>query len=251
MAAKKNTKKNRSIKKKVPTKTRSQRSKPALRFSKVKPRAIKKTERMKASKKLTQPALSVDGSFEKEASHHQSVPDNRLPHAYGDNRLVLLVRDPWWLYAYWEITPERMRRTSQDAQKKDQPYRTVLRVYDVTGLAGTKANSYFDIELNFYTDNWYIDVGQPNREWVAEIGLRLEDGTFLPIVRSNRVRTPAFGLSDVLDEEWMMPDELYYQIIGYSVSNEQAGSSMDVRKLLERYLRKAVSSETRQPNVKV
>jgi len=27
-----------------------------------------------------------------------------LPGGYGKDRLVLQVRDPWWLHAYWEIT---------------------------------------------------------------------------------------------------------------------------------------------------
>ena len=30
-----------------------------------------------------------------------SIPE--LPDGYGDNRIVLMVRDPLWLFAYWEI----------------------------------------------------------------------------------------------------------------------------------------------------
>ena len=32
------------------------------------------------------------------------TPSGELPSAYGDNKIVLMVRDPWWLYAYWEIS---------------------------------------------------------------------------------------------------------------------------------------------------
>jgi len=27
-----------------------------------------------------------------------------IPSRYQENRFVLLIRDPWWLYGYWEIT---------------------------------------------------------------------------------------------------------------------------------------------------
>src|SRR2546428_8916486 len=43
-----------------------------------------------------------------------------LPRAYGRDRLVLLVRDPWWLFAYWELTPtsriETLRRLGAEAE---------------------------------------------------------------------------------------------------------------------------------------
>ena len=30
-----------------------------------------------------------------------------LPEGYGDNHLVVMARDPFWFFAYWEITHER------------------------------------------------------------------------------------------------------------------------------------------------
>ena len=30
-------------------------------------------------------------------------PSFAIPTGYGDDRIVLLVKDPWWLHAYWEI----------------------------------------------------------------------------------------------------------------------------------------------------
>ena len=168
--------------------------------------------------------------------------DRRLPSHYGEDRLVLLVRDPWWLFAYWEVTPQRQQQIAREAEQKSRAGRkTVLRVYDVTGLALPKYHSFFDIELNFYADNWYIDVGLPDREWVTEIGTRTDTGRFFALVRSNKVRTPAFGISDVLDEEWMLPEDVYYRLIGRSIG--ASGGSMDIRKLLEKYLRNVVSSE--------
>lgn len=180
------------------------------------------------------------------AEHAPQEPaweDKRLPSHYNEDRLVLMVRDPWWLFAYWEVTPQRQKQVLAQIPQGEAERKTVLRVYDVTGSQTLpKANSYFDIELNFYADSWYIDVGIPDREWVTELGYRA-GGRFFPLLRSNRVTTPAFGISDVLDEEWLLPEDIYYRLIGRSIGGENAGGSMDIRKLLERYLRNVVSSE--------
>lgn len=170
--------------------------------------------------------------------------DDRVPQYYGEDKMVLLVRDPWWLFAYWEVTPGRQKQLQYEMGAEASDCKTVLRVYDVTGgLSLPRSNSFFDIELNFYADNWYIDTGLPDREWLAEIGYRTASGRFFTLVRSNRVRTPSFGISEVLDEEWMLPEEIYYRLIGRSLGEAASGNSMDIRRLLEKYLKNVVSSE--------
>jgi uncharacterized protein len=165
-----------------------------------------------------------------------------LPVAYHENTLVLLVRDPWWLYAYWEVTADRENEIKAEIQRRRlTPDRTVLRVYDITEAAEGKESSFFDIELNFFAMNWYIDVGVPHRDWYAEIGIRTADGSFFAFIKSNAVRTPRFGVSDILDEEWMMPEELYWKIYGSGVNAlGQSKSSLDARMIVEKYLKDRV-----------
>ncbi len=173
--------------------------------------------------------------------------DHRVPSHYNEDTLVLMIRDPWWMYAYWEITPTLQNSVMECVkQSKASDWKMVLRVYDVTLASVERPNSYFDIDLNFYTDNWYIDVGVPDRSWVAELGYRTNKHQFFKLIRSNTVRTPAFGMSEILDEEWMLPEEIYYQIIGYSIHGSHQQGSMDIRRLLERYLKNVVSSERLQ-----
>lgn len=161
-------------------------------------------------------------------AHSEELPAN-----YGDTRLVLLVRDPWWLYAYWEIVDSRVKHVHGEVQRRGlQIDKTVLRVYDVTGKDIDSANSFFDVELLFFTNNWYLDVAKPGTEWQAELGVRAADGQFFSYVRSNRIRTPRFGVSDVIDEEWMLPDDLYWRLLGVSCGHLDCKSSLDVRERL-------------------
>lgn len=35
------------------------------------------------------------------------APTQELPARYGKDQIVALVKDPYWLYVYWEVTPEK------------------------------------------------------------------------------------------------------------------------------------------------
>ncbi len=218
----------------------SPQKKSAARKPAKKARRILKLARKPVLRKVKRPTLPTTV----QVLEQPSWEDRRLPSHYGEDGLVLMVRDPWWLFAYWEVTPQRQQEVlAQIGPKGHVGSKTVLRVYDVTGgLVLPRSNSFFDIELNFYAENWYIDVGMPDREWVTELGYRV-GSLFFPLLRSNRVKTPAFGISDVLDEEWLLPEDVYYRLLGRSIGAESVGDSMDIRKLLEKYLRNVVSSE--------
>ena len=130
-----------------------------------------------------------------------------------------MVKDPWWLFAYWEIQPA----TERSARGQLLPHevaglQSILRVYDVTDGDGTPPLSQrsCDISLSGLATNWYIHTNAPGRSFLVEIGLLTNTGRFLPLARSNRVSAPRFGPSDVIDEAWMTTDEAYWKLFGVS-----------------------------------
>jgi hypothetical protein len=152
-------------------------------------------------------------------------PSFSLPAGFGEDKAVLMVKDPWWLFAYWEVTPRRRQDVLEKVNIQGfEVEKTVLRVYDVTDTGVDCPSCFFDIELNFFADQWHIDAGKPDRQWMVEVGVRTRHGRFFAFVRSNVVRTPRFGMSDVLDEEWMMPEDLYRRFLGLSMSREGSWS---------------------------
>ena len=117
----------------------------------------------------------------KEVLNTRKTKEFRFPTGYGDNKIVLLVRDPWWIFAYWEV----LRCKEEDVVRKiesngDASAKSVLRVYDVTDVSfnGKNANAFFDIDLKGLTANWYINVGTPDRSWVVDIGIVSKRGDF-------------------------------------------------------------------------
>lgn len=168
------------------------------------------------------PALvpPTDGAGTAPASTPRSVEEQfTLPAGYGDHRIVLMVRDPFWLFAYWEIQPDQERAVRGQLKPEDIPgLQTVLRVYDVTGInyPAQPAHRHFDIGLSGLARNWHIHTDAPGRAFVVEIGLLTAAGRFLMLARSNRVTTPRSGPSDLVDEAWLTTDEDYWKLFGAS-----------------------------------
>lgn len=137
-----------------------------------------------------------------------------LPDGYGDNRIVLMVRDPEWLFTYWEIRKEVMNNVLNTFGSLAHSAKIVLRVYDVTDIIfdGNNAHKYFTIEIPGGARSWYIHVGEPSRSFCVDIGFLTPNGTFRILSRSNTVRTPRAGISEVIDETWMSIAELYEKI---------------------------------------
>lgn len=140
-----------------------------------------------------------------------------LPAGYGDHRIVLMVRDPFWLFAYWEIQAEQERAVrGQLLPEEIAGLQTVLRVYEVTGVEdpAPPATRHFDIGLSGLARNWHIHADAPGCMFLVEIGLLTAAGRFLMLARSNRVTTPRSGPSEVIDEAWVSTDEDYGKLFG-------------------------------------
>jgi len=168
-----------------------------------------------------------------------------FPSGYGDNKIVLLVRDPWWMYTYWEILKDKEDEVSRKiSDSGDEREKSILRVYDVTGVNfnGHNANSYFDIELKGLVSNWYINVSSPDRSWVVDIGVLTKKGNFHLLARSNVVHTPRFGMSDSLDAEWAVPEDEYWKMFGLSGGFGVGKGSLEVREMINKRLEEQITS---------
>ncbi len=168
-----------------------------------------------------------------------------LPHA--DDKIVLLVRDPYWIHVYWDISKQSLREAKVAFGDEWDGVRTVLRVYDVTGLDfdGGNAYSHFDIEVGGGASNWYINVPAPARTYCVDVGLLSPSGRFVVLARSNKATTPRDLPSDSTeDEEYMVPDWEFDKIYALSggFTFDSGASSVELKELIERVLAAGVSS---------
>ncbi len=157
-----------------------------------------------------------------------------LPRAYGEDRIVLMTRDPFVAYAYWETSPARIER---ERAWFGWDSRLCVRIYDITGVAfdGHNASGYYDQEITEQVGNWYFNLGRPSHSFCADLGLLTPEGRFLTLSRSNYITMPRDGVSDVVDEEWMVVDEEFWRLYGgpSGLSSPEMHEMLRRRRMLE------------------
>jgi hypothetical protein len=168
--------------------------------------------------------------------HETSLQDK-----YGDNRVVLMTRDPYWCYVYWDLSTDLM---ADKARAINEKYDLVLRVYDVTEVEfnGNNAHKFIDIKVNGEAGNWYINVWDAGKTYIVDVGYKTESGKFILLARSNGVHTPNDKVSNVTDEEWMVVDEDFDELFRLSGGGKSGriGGSEGLRNSIE----SGLSSET-------
>ncbi len=174
-----------------------------------------------------------------------------LPAGYGDTRIVVQVRDPYWMHAYWEISESKMNSVRRELGPHMHDARRVLRVYDITKVIfdGSNANKFFDIDIDDHASSWYVNGGEAGRSFCLDIGYLLADGRFVMIARSNCISMPIDGPSTVTDEEWMMVEEDFNRLYGMSAGLGIGLSSMELRKQISQRLINISSGVLSSPGV--
>jgi len=145
--------------------------------------------------------------------HHPHIPAR-----YGEDHIALMVRDPYWLHTYWEVTPETLDELRGKLGKDWQGHRRVLRVFTFeAGTAPSEAvegngEDRYDIDLPPEVVSWYVNVGRPEHTYRVAVGIIDRRGTFHAIARSNAVITPRDQASHITDEEWANAPETFKRL---------------------------------------
>jgi hypothetical protein len=161
-----------------------------------------------------------------------------LPTNYGIDRLAIMVRDPYWIHAYWEITPASISRAREQLADQWEGHRWILRMNIYSEGNGQPSPSMFEIDVNADARTWYIRVPHPDCSYEGMIGILTRDGTFYPFARSNRIRTPRDTMSDVTDVQWATTKEEYekiYQASGGHMIGSSATSAEAREELRHRH----------------
>jgi len=126
-----------------------------------------------------------------------------LPAGYGKDRVVVMVRDPYWLHAYWELT-------ARPCSGRGRPRAGVAHVAPHPAPARRQQprhDQHGRVDRPRHRDPRGLQQlvhrrQQPPRSYRIDIGYLARSGRFYVLARSNVVSTPRAGVSDVIDENW-------------------------------------------------
>ncbi len=170
----------------------------------------------------------------KEAPAVKSVP-------LAKDRIILAVSNPYWLNAYWELSPHSVQRAEAALRQDWHGARLIIRLFDVTSAdtTSTSETPVKDVTISGTGRNWYIDVPQPPRAYRADIGYVSRRGDFYMIARSNVVTTPKAGAGEAVETDagWEDADAKWNaeRVLAMSNGFETGGTSTnaELREFLE------------------
>lgn len=163
-------------------------------------------------------------------------------------RIVLIVRDSYWLQASWVITRGSVERARAAMGADWHTCEPVLRLLEVAhgASANTAEQTVRDIPIHGGVNNWYIDVENPPSRYRVVIGYKASNGRFFTLFRSNIVLTPEPGACDPIDGHWQDIAEDYERI--YSLSDNDSGTgSNDLREMFEERLQRPMVDFSSDP----
>jgi len=169
---------------------------------------------------------------------------NGKPNAEVKDRLVVLVRDSYWLHANWELNRTGIERAEAAMGQDWHSARPVLRVFEVSGSGATCTSERLvrTIAIHGGVSNWYIDVVEPPKSYRLDIGYLAASGKFYVLSRSNVVNTPPPGSSDALDGNWADVAENFEKIYALSGGYSTEGPNLELQELFEERLRRPMGS---------
>lgn len=128
--------------------------------------------------------------------HPADAQDAVLPERYNETKITLLLRDPQWAFAYWDI-----QDTLLHAYKRKPGFdKMFLRVYELSpGDLAMKVLDFFDIPVKLSDTQWYINLPRAGRDYYLELMVLLQ-GEEKSLCRSNIITSPKKTILDAVHE---------------------------------------------------
>ncbi len=160
------------------------------------------------------------------------------------DRLVVMVRDPFWLHAYWELDRRSINRARVAMNQHWHVSRPILRLYEVLreGAIVSARKIERDIEIHGGVNNWYIDVRDPPKTFQLEIGYLAAGSRFFCLARSNVVTTPAAGKENSFDKNWSEVAKDFERIFALSGGYSEPENRGDLKEIFEERLKRPMGN---------
>jgi len=118
-----------------------------------------------------------------------------LPAGYNETRIVLLLRDPLWAFAYWDLHQSDLETSINTPQS-----RLILRIYQRDGnkSGGKKGGQPFEIPVKNADRSWYINLPAPGKQYFLDL-IAKQGKDEKALCTSNVIESPIISLKSSED----------------------------------------------------
>ncbi len=168
-----------------------------------------------------------------------------LPLEKGRDRLILMVRDAYWLHAHWDVTRQSVERARVSIAEHWHTAKPVLRMIklDDNGTTSNAETVYRDIEIHGGVRNWYIEVETAERSFKVLMGYVTSNGRFFELARSNTVVMPIPGGKEAADDHWADIAKDAERIYAMSGGYNEDTQSGDLEEVFEERLKRTMDTD--------
>lgn len=151
-------------------------------------------------------------------------PDNDeyiIPEQYPDTFIHLLMRDPYWVYAYWEMN----FLETQKLKEQLTSYDLILRVYELLENTDSiqDAISSFEIPVQDSDSSWYINLPNPGSWYLVDLLIETQGNQPCVICRSQTVKSPGGYWLNHTDE--LVQNKKAYELFIAGISDTSGHTS--------------------------
>lgn len=151
-------------------------------------------------------------------SNGQAVRDLSRTTSSTVDRFLVLVRDPHWLQAIWQISRETIQRAEKALGADWYRAVPVIRLYDVSEQIGSGSGEVCvrEIEIHSGVNYWHIPIQGLSRTYRLHLGFRVSAQHFHLLARSNTVTPPRPGSASTTGGIWEEIGRDYQRIFSMS-----------------------------------
>jgi uncharacterized protein len=167
---------------------------------------------------------------------------------HAKDRLVVMVRDPYWLHVYWELSRRSVERAKVALGQYWHGASPVLRVYEVLrdGTTTSTRQPVRDVIVHGGVSNWYLDVYNPPKSYQLDLGYLAPGGKFFCLARSNVVTTPPATAGDAFDKNWADVAKDCDRIFALSGGYTEPETNGDLKEVFEERLQRPIGDTATQ-----
>jgi len=166
------------------------------------------------------------------------------PKPEDKDRVALIVRDPFWLQASWDVSRRAIERARASMAEHWHTAKPTLRLLSIGGAGSTNASETVDrdIEVHGGVRNWYIEIKNSPSTFRVLLGYLASNGRFHELSRSNIVTTPAPGSADAVDGNWADIAQDCEHIFALSGGYNAEHESKELQEVFEDRLKRPMGS---------
>lgn len=128
-----------------------------------------------------------------------------FPELYNVTRIMLMLRDPEWAFAYWDISLHDRNRILE--AEREQDLCLVLQEISEAGEAAER----LEVPVSIQDTKWYMNIPRRGTRYYAFLGLKNANG-IEEICRSGAITVPKGAISPEFSESATMETELVLAI---------------------------------------